>query len=112
MIFQNNLALLCWNQSESEYIGPIGTIDKSTPLKASTKLRYVLVIDDQCKTDKDQCKAQCKADKDQCKADKDPNPNISDMPISPLLHTSKSDGRRERGGGSGVIVVQDEDGER
>ena len=56
--------------------------------------------------------------KDQCKADKDPNPNISvqqqdlfhEMPISPLLQTSKSDGRRERGGGSGVIVVQDEDG--
>ena len=99
MIFQNNLALLCWNQSESEYIGPIGTIDKSTPLKASTKLRYVLVIDD-----------QCKADKDQYKADKDPNPNISDMPISPLLQTSKSDGRRDKGGGSGVMVVEDEDG--
>ena len=62
----------------------------STPLKASTKLLYVFVVDDQCK------------------ADKDPNPNISvgqhdlfhDMPISPLLQTSKSDGRRERGGGS------------
>ena len=33
-----------------------------------------------------------------------------DMPISPLLGTSKSEGRRERGGGSGVIVVEDEDG--
>ena len=101
MIFQNNFALLCWNKSENEYIGPIGTIDKSTPLKASTKLRYVLVINDQCK------------------AEKDLNPNISvqhdlfhDMPISPLLQTSKIEGRRERGGGSGVIVVEDEMEER
>ena len=69
-------------------------------MKASTKLRYVLLVDDQCKDEKD------------------PNLNISvrqqdlfhDMPISPLLGTSRSEGRRERGGGNGVIVVEDEDG--